>query len=162
MSTLHVGHTSHSLPEETLFCSERRFQSETQISCCMSKPSGPRSTPGAIPGHTGRRRSRPKSSQCGVRYVSVCKRILIPFTHPSIHATEAGFLQSGRYQPTHDESNFDFRQQGEGGDHLQSVLTDPEEHPTSYPMNNGDSSIGERLHKDGTFKRPKTGTLNNI
>jgi len=70
--------------------------------------------------------------------------------HPSIHATAAGFLQSGRYQLTYDESNFDFRQQEKKFDNLQSVLTDPEEHPTSYPMNYGDSSIRERLHKDAT------------
>lgn len=89
-------------------------------------------------------------SQCSVRYVSVCRRILTQFTHPSIHAIEAGFLQSRRYQLTYDESNFDSRRGG-----ATCVLTDPVDHPTSYPTNNADSSIGERLHEDASFKKPK-------
>jgi len=92
----------NSLPEVTAQTGGFKVRPKTHVSCCMSKPSGPKSTPGAIPGYTGRRRSRPKCSQCTVCYVSGCKRILTQFTHPSIRATEAGFLQSERYQLTYD------------------------------------------------------------
>ena len=36
--------------------------------------------------------------------------LLRQITHPSIHATEVGFLQSGRYKLKYEESNFDSRQ----------------------------------------------------
>jgi len=144
------------LPEETLFCSEGRFQSETERYLA------------ACPNHLAQslrqaqyqdiRSTKMQSVQCTLRVY--LQRIIMQFTNPSIHATEAGFLQSGRYQLNYDESNFDFRQlKKKKNDNFQSVLTDPEEHPTSYPTNYRDSSIRERLHRMPLLKNKKPGHL---